>query len=530
MIDAGEWDTIIVGAGSAGCAIAARLSADGARRVLLLEAGPSDLNMMLRVPFGALGVIGNKRYDWCYSTEPDPNMAGRRLSWPRGKVLGGSSAINGLLAIRGQAEDYDGWRDAGCQGWGWKDVLPYFIRLEDYEGGGDNHGVDGPLPLSKARGVHPISDVYRETVEKLGIPPNSDFNGATQFGAGYHRVNISRGLIPVRVSAAGAYLKKARKNRNLRIITGALVHRVTFAGKRANGVVFSVGEKMQRAAALREVVLSGGTISSPHLLQLSGIGCGEHLSSLGIDVVHHLPAVGQNLQDHLQTSSVYRLNVPTFNAKLYGTFLRGMVALEGIFVRTGAYYGVSHFGFFAITEGTRPDVQFHVHPASGSLTHIDRFWGLSIAGCHLQPESRGKVVAKSPDPREPPAIFANYLATEKDRRVTVATLKLARKLSKMEPLRNYIVEERRPGPIETDDEFLDYARRTGETTYHPVGTCRMGSDDASVVDPQLRVRGVAGLYVADASIMPTLISGNTHVPAVMIGEKASDLILENSRV
>src|SRR5882672_250864 len=315
----GEWDTIIVGAGSAGCALAARLSADPKRHVLLLEAGPSHVNLM-PTPARNFGIVGDPRFDWCLSTEPEPNMMNRRLSWPRGKVLGGSSASNGLIAIRGQPEDYDGWRDIGCRKWGWDDVLPYFIRLEDHEEGGETHGIDGPLPLSKARGKHPLCEVYRDALHRIGIASNSDFNGGTQLGAGYHRVNTSRGLIPTRVSSAGAYLKAARRRPNLRIITDAYARRIAFDGRRAAGVVFDAGGSDFHALARRQVVLSSGAIYSPHLLQMSGIGDAANLRSLGIDTVHDLPAVGCNLQDHLQTVSVYRVNLPSFNARLNNGF------------------------------------------------------------------------------------------------------------------------------------------------------------------------------------------------------------------
>jgi choline dehydrogenase len=528
-------DILIIGGGSAGCALAARLSADPRRQVVLLEAGPDDCSTLRRVMAGKFQMTGDRRFDWHYMTEPDPNMANRPRVWPRGKALGGSSTINGLIAIRGQREDYDSWAAMGCSGWGWGDVLPYFRRLEHcVAGASELHNVGGPLPVLVPRGRHFLCDQFVAAAREIwGVGENRDFNGASQEGAGYYPMNLRRGAIPLRASASSAYLKEARRRPNLRVISDAHVHRVTFDGKRASGVVFDRGGARVQALARRAVILSAGAIGSPQLLQLSGIGEPEHLRSLGISVVVPIGAVGQNLQDHLQLPSRFRSAAHTLSQRAQNVYRRVLMAVQGMMMQTSVYYGAVNFGMFVRTDPklTRPDVQFHVHPAAGSLRSRDRLSVMSISGWQLRPTSRGRITIRSTDPLAAPAIFANYLSTEIDQRVAVATFRIARRLAESEALRPFKVEPLQPGAgVGSDAEMLDFARQMGETTYHPVGTCRMGADADSVVDARLRVRGVRGLYVADASIMPALISGNTNLPAVMIGEKAADIIIEDERV
>lgn len=529
-----QGDTLIIGGGSAGCALAGRLSADPNRRVILFESGPAEPNWMFRLMSGKFQMSGDARFDWRFMTEPDPHMANRRLMWPRGKVLGGSSAINGLIANRGHRDDYDEWEAIGCAGWGWNDVLPYFRRLEDFGAGASAlHGVSGPLPVSAPRSRHVLfAPLLAAAHEALGIRETHDFDGASQDGAGYYAVNVSRGLVPARVSAARAYLREARRRPNLQIITDAHIHRITFDGRRATGVVYERGGFRLSATARRQVILSAGSIGSPQLLQLSGIGDPETLRSLGIEVIVPLPEVGKNLQDHLQIGSGFRFKTGAIGSTLRHVYRKYLLAFHGMILQTGLHYGATNIGLFARTDPklTRPDVQFHVHPEAGSLLSPEQFSILTISGWQLRPESRGRITLRSADPLAPPMIFANYLSSELDQRVAVATLRIARRLAVSGALRPFIVQQTHPAAtLRSDAQLLDFARQTGETTYHPVGTCRMGADPASVVDPRLRVRGARGLYVADASIMPTLISGNTHLPCVMIGEKASDLIVEDER-
>jgi choline dehydrogenase len=528
MAPGDTYDYIIVGAGSAGCVLANRLSADPNVRVLLLEAGGRDWYPWIHIPVGYFKTMHNPMTDWCFKTEPDPGLNGRSIAWPRGKVLGGSSAINGLLYVRGQKQDYDHWRQLGNEGWSFDDVLPYFKRSEDQERGGDDfHGTGGELAVSDMRVRRDLCDAYIRAAEELGIPACDDFNGAEQEGAGYFQLTARNGM---RCSTATAFLKPARNRPNLRIVTRALAERVRLEGRRAAGVDYAVAGRKVAATARREVVLAAGAISSPHLLELSGIGRGAVLQRLGIAVVHELPGVGENLQDHLQARAIYRATVPTLNDEVNVWWRKMRIGIEYILHRSGPMsMGASQLAIFARTHKglETPDVQFHIQPLSADHPGLGlhRFSAFTASVCQLRPESRGRILPVSPDPAAYPAIHANYLATLTDQQTLVAGMKLSRRLVETKALSPFVAEELRPGPaVMTDEQLLDNARDTAATIYHPSGTCKMGRDDRAVVDPQLRVHGIQGLRVVDASIMPTVTSGNTNAPVIMIAEKAADLI------
>lgn len=532
-LDGAEFDYVIIGAGSAGCVLANRLSADPSRRVLLIEAGPRDNYIWIHIPVGYFKTMHNPRTDWCMETEPDPGLNGRQLQWPRGRVLGGSSSINGLLYIRGQAEDYDQWRQLGCTGWSYDDVLPFFRQSEDQERGESAfHGVGGPLAVSDMRVQRDVCDAYIDAAEEIGIPRNNDFNGATQEGAGYFQLTARNGR---RCSAAVGYLNPVKRRANLQIVTGTLVHRILIEDGRAAGVELSADGGTQRVRATGEVLLSAGAINSPHLLELSGIGRGEVLQDIGVPVVQELPGVGENLQDHLQARSVYKCNRPTLNDEVNHPVRKVMIGLDYMLRRRGPMsMGASQVCIFARTHPSKatPDVQFHIQPLSADKPGdgLHRYSAFTASVCQLRPESRGRLVPRSPDPRQTVAIHPNYLATLTDQQVIVDGMKLARRLAATRALSPFIVEELVPGPpVQTDAEMLENARDTATTIYHPVGTCKMGTDPRAVVDARLRVHGVRGLRVVDASIMPTLVSGNTNAPAIMIGEKAASMILEDAR-
>lgn len=529
----GNFDYIIVGAGSAGCVLANRLSADPANKVLLLEAGPKDRYPWIHIPVGYFKTIHNPKTDWCLHTEPDPGLNGRSLDWPRGRVLGGSSSINGLLYIRGQREDYDHWHALRCTGWAFDDVLPYFKRAEDQERGADDyHGTGGPLAVSDLPARRDICDAYIETAAALQIPRNNDFNGPNQEGAGYFQLTSKHGR---RCSAAVGYLRPAQKRPNLRIVTDALVHRVILEDGVATGIIYETEGALRSAGAMGEVILSAGAVHSPHILALSGIGPGGKLKAAGIEVRHDLPGCGSNLQDHLQARSVYASTRPTLNNEVNNPFLKMRIGLQYIFSRSGPMaMGASQVCIFARSDPSlpRPDIQFHVQPLSSDAPGrgLHRYAAFTASVCQLRPESRGWIDTVSPDPHMPPTIHPNYLACEIDQHVIVRGMKLARRLAQTSPLASYVKAELEPGPkVQTDAQFLEEARSRATTIYHPVGTCKMGVDSMAVVDPRLRVRGVHNLRIADASIMPVIVSGNTNAPAIMIGEKAAEMILEDAR-
>jgi len=530
---AGSFDYVIVGAGSAGCVLANRLSSNGRHTVLLLEAGPPDTYPWIHVPIGYAKTMFNPRVNWCFQTDPDPGMNGRRIYWPRGKTLGGSSSINGLISIRGQRQDYDRWAAAGNAGWGYANVLPYFRRLEHAPFGDPAfHGTNGPLWCSPIRRKHELIEAVIAAAVELGIPRNDDFNGAAQEGAGYYQLSTRKGW---RCSTAVAYLKPARGRSNLRVETNARATRLVFDGKRADAVVYRQRGAEVTARARREVLLCAGSLQSPQLLQLSGVGASSLLRPFGIPVVHELDGVGENLQDHLQARVIFECTRPiTTNDDLKSWWGVMKMGLEYGLTRGGPMaIGINQGGIFAraVEGATTPDVQFHIATLSsdmaGSPTHT--FSGFTMSVCQLRPESRGHVRIRSIDPLEPPAMQPNYLSTANDRGTLIAGIRLARKLAATQALAPYVKAEYRPGPSAgSDDELLEFAKTTGGTIFHPSGTCKMGDidrDSMAVVDNELRVHGVSALRVVDCSVMPTLVSGNTNVPAVMIAEKVADRIL-----
>ena len=529
-----EFDYVIVGAGSAGCVLANRLSANGKYSVLLLEAGPKDTNPWIHVPLGYGKLFKEKAVNWMYQTEPEPGLEGRSVFQPRGKVLGGSSSINGLLYVRGQHEDYDRWRQHGNQGWGYDDVLPYFKKAENQQRGADDfHGVGGPQPVSDLNLADPLSAAFVAAAAETGIPKNLDFNGATQEGAGFFQTTTSRGR---RASTAVAYLRPAKGRANLRVETAALAQRIVFDGRRAVAVEYRKQGSLRTARARREILVSSGAFNSPQLLQLSGVGPADLLRKHGIEVVLDAAGVGHDLQDHLQVRIVMRCTQRiTLNDVVNSPVRKVLAGLQYAAFRTGPLSiaaGTAGAFFKTNPRLATPDIQIHFLPFStdkmGEKLHP--FSGFTASVCQVRPESRGSLRIRSADPAAPPEIRINYLATETDRTAHVEGLKILRKILQAPALRPYVVEEVDPGSkVSTDEELLNYCRVRGSTIYHPTSTCRMGNDPLAVVDQRLRVRGIEGLRVVDASIMPDLVSGNTNAPVIMIAEKASDLILQDAR-
>ena len=524
-----EADYVVIGAGSAGCVMAARLSEDPGTKVVLLEAGGPDTNPWIHIPLGFGKTFANARVNWCYETEADPSIGDRKIFWPRGKVLGGSSSINGMVYIRGQKEDFDHWRQLGNTGWSFDDCLPYFKRAEHQTRGRDDyHGTDGPLCVSDVVGEDPICEAFIKSAMECGLPRNDDFNGAAQEGVGYHQTTTRNGR---RCSTAVGYLRPAMKRPNLRVITHALTERIVFDGTRATGVTFSQAGAPSMVRASQEVILCGGAINSPQLLMLSGVGPAETLSEFGIPLVKDLPGVGQSLQDHYSAPIKLRSRFPvTVNDVVNSNVGKARAGLQYLMFRTGALtLATSPAALFARTrpELASPDIKCSMSPFSADRPQdgLHKWSGFTMIAYQLRPDSRGEVRLKSTRPNDAPAMIPNYLSAELDQRTIVAGLKLCRQILTNPHLQHFVESEYLPGPqIQTDDELLDFARRAGNTVFHPTSTCKMGIDARAVVDPELRVHGLSGLRVVDASVMPTVASGNTNAPTIMIAEKAADLI------
>lgn len=535
QIDTTDYDYIVVGGGSGGAVVAARLSEDSRNNVLLLEAGPEDHGRWLRVPMGFAKVLADPRFMWHFESEPEPELNGRRISALRGKVLGGSSSVNGLLYLRGTPSDYAVWRQMGAAGWSYDEVLPFFRKAQRQQRGADEfHGDQGDLGVEDARWVNPLADAFLDAAAEVGIPRTPDFCRRDIAGSGYYQMTTSKGR---RSSTATAFLEPARRRPNLHIVTDALVTRIEFDGREASGVVYDRSGASHRATARREIILAAGSFATPQLLQLSGVGPAALLASVGIDVVHELGGVGENLMDHILPKRSYTTTSPhTFNAVMSNVFSQGLAGLRYLTTRSGPLaVGAALAGGFAYTrEGLEdPDIQFYYMPFeagdySGKLPPISSF---QIAFYQNRPESRGTVRIASADPRLPPRIAPNYFSAAADMRTAIDGLRLIGRIGSASPLRALGTKELQPNISltpgdESDDMLIDYIKATASTGYHHVGTCRMGAadDGRAVVDPQLRVRGIGKLRIADGSVMPSITSGNTNAVCMMIGEKCAEML------